>query len=264
MKPQANIVACLAVILGAAAPGHAGTLHDIDVILAVGPDGITTNRVSASLIEPERVFDADMINFFGNIATEDPGFNAELGAFPPFTVMSFDIADELKVWDGSAFIPAAAPAALEVEFNNQVAFSAGPGELVPGPLMNATSFGDLHNHPDHFLLVDQVPGIYLGTFRFSSASVGDSDVFYFVYRWEPTSGDQVAAEATQQLAIQWVRDTLLGSPCPTDFDADGVTGSSDLASLLAGWGTPATDLDGDGSTGSSDLAVLLAAWGACE
>ena len=54
-------------------------------------------------------------------------------------------------------------------------------------------------------------------------------------------------------------------PCPTDFDADGVTGASDLAVLLAAWGQPsAADLDASGSVGAGDLAILLAAWGPCS
>jgi hypothetical protein len=54
------------------------------------------------------------------------------------------------------------------------------------------------------------------------------------------------------------------TPCPTDFDEDGVTGASDLAFLLNSWGTADADLDGDGTTGAPDLAALLNSWGACE
>jgi hypothetical protein len=53
----------------------------------------------------------------------------------------------------------------------------------------------------------------------------------------------------------------LASPSP-DLDGDGTVGGSDLAALLAQWGSggPA-DLDGDGTVGASDLAILLGAWG---
>jgi hypothetical protein len=55
------------------------------------------------------------------------------------------------------------------------------------------------------------------------------------------------------------------SPCQADLDGDGVVSGSDLAALLAAWGTkgPTGDLDGDGIVGGADLASLLAAWGAC-
>jgi hypothetical protein len=43
-----------------------------------------------------------------------------------------------------------------------------------------------------------------------------------------------------------------------------VVGASDLASLIAAWGTDAADLDGDANTAASDLAALIAAWGPCD
>lgn len=254
------------VILIAATPAAAGVLHDVDVILEVVDGVITTNRaVSGGATEPDRVFDADMISFFGNIVTDDPGFDTRLDAFPPFTVMSLDIAAPLKLWNGDGFDQVLPEHFLEIEFNNQTAQSpASEGVVVTGPLMNASEFGDLHNHADYFLMVDQAPGIYLGTLRFSSNSVGDSEDFYFVYRWEPTSGDVPAAEAEQQVAIQWVRDNLLSDPCPTDFNGDGMTDSFDLSVLLAAWGGDGADFDGSGTTETGDLAILLAAWGACQ
>ena len=47
-----------------------------------------------------------------------------------------------------------------------------------------------------------------------------------------------------------------------DLDGDGVVGATDLAALLANWGSANAnaDLDGDGLVGASDLAALLAAW----
>ena len=56
----------------------------------------------------------------------------------------------------------------------------------------------------------------------------------------------------------------VAAPCITDIDGDGTTGASDLAELLAGWGTKTPDLDNDGTVGASDLALLLGAWGNCQ
>jgi hypothetical protein len=256
----------IAALACSGAAGAGTVLHDVDVILEQGAEGVSTARVvSGNTTTPDRVFDADMISFFGNIATEDPGFNARLGEFAPFATMTLDIVDQLKVWDGSAFVPAASSFYLEIEFNNQVALSpASAGEVVTGPVFFVTEFGDLHNHPDHFLEVAGEPGIYLGAFRFTSGSLGDSEPFYFVYRWEPTTGDQAAAEAEQQAAIQWVRDNLLSAPCPGDLSGDGVVDATDLATLIGAWGGTDGDLDGDGMTGASDLAALIGAWGACD
>lgn len=48
-----------------------------------------------------------------------------------------------------------------------------------------------------------------------------------------------------------------------DLDGNGAVDASDLALLLAAWGTgnPAIDLDLDGSVGAGDLSILLGAWG---
>ncbi len=57
------------------------------------------------------------------------------------------------------------------------------------------------------------------------------------------------------------------SPCLTDFDADGLTGPSDLAALLSTWGSCIecqTDLNCDEMVDAGDLATLLASWGPCE
>lgn len=51
-------------------------------------------------------------------------------------------------------------------------------------------------------------------------------------------------------------------PQGADLDGDGRVNGSDLAFLLAAWGTndPTADLDGNGTVGGEDLAALLVAW----
>jgi len=51
--------------------------------------------------------------------------------------------------------------------------------------------------------------------------------------------------------------------CPGDANASGAVDSTDLAVLLAAWGTGEFDLNADGATDSGDIAILLAAWGDC-
>ena len=51
--------------------------------------------------------------------------------------------------------------------------------------------------------------------------------------------------------------------CPGDFDVSGGVDSTDLAILLAAWGTGDIDFNADGATDSADIANLLAAWGDC-
>ncbi len=57
---------------------------------------------------------------------------------------------------------------------------------------------------------------------------------------------------------------LSALPSPADLDGDGCVGSSDLAVLVAAWGSAGVaDLDGSGVVGDGDVAVLFSAWG-CE
>ena len=66
-------------------------------------------------------------------------------------------------------------------------------------------------------------------------------------------------ETFEQRTIDWV--LTIVAPSPADLDGDGAVGGSDLAILLASWGTngPA-DLDGSGVIGAADLTILLASW----
>ena len=57
-----------------------------------------------------------------------------------------------------------------------------------------------------------------------------------------------------------------GTPCPADFNGDGVVNGADFGSILAAWGPCAgcpEDLNGDGVVNGADVGGLLAAWGAC-
>lgn len=49
----------------------------------------------------------------------------------------------------------------------------------------------------------------------------------------------------------------------SDFDGDGIVGSSDLAILLGFWGTAnaTCDLSGDGHVNADDIALMLGVWG---
>lgn len=58
---------------------------------------------------------------------------------------------------------------------------------------------------------------------------------------------------------------ITGTPVIGDFDGNGTVNSSDLAMLMAAWGTQSFkgnqfDLDGNGEVDSADLGILLANW----
>jgi hypothetical protein len=48
-------------------------------------------------------------------------------------------------------------------------------------------------------------------------------------------------------------------------NGSGTVDASDLAALLAAWGTSnaTADINGSGSVDASDLAIVLAGWGPC-
>lgn len=52
--------------------------------------------------------------------------------------------------------------------------------------------------------------------------------------------------------------------CPADLSGDGTIDGTDLAALLAAWGSAAADISGDGTVDGVDLSVMLAAWGPCQ
>ena len=57
-----------------------------------------------------------------------------------------------------------------------------------------------------------------------------------------------------------------GTPCPGDFNDDGVVNGADFGAILAAWGPcPGCpeDLNGDGEVGGADVGLLLSVWGAC-
>ncbi len=72
-------------------------------------------------------------------------------------------------------------------------------------------------------------------------------------------------QQTQGYGLVISGDVSAGAACIGDVNGDGVVDGSDLAGLLASWGTnnPTTDFNGDGVVNGSDLATLLAAWGSC-
>jgi hypothetical protein len=95
-------------------------------------------------------------------------------------------------------------------------------------------------------------------FTFDDDSMGhQSDIKIFAWAQEPLSSGP--AEVHQAAYIVWP----FASPCPWDFDGDGLVNTTDLLFLLGAWGTPDGDTNDDGTTNTSDLLGLLANWGSC-
>ncbi len=95
-------------------------------------------------------------------------------------------------------------------------------------------------------LADFIPALYLNGLTFAEAAYASLPAL----SWANTPiGDPLAR-------------VVIAPPSSTaDFNADGVVGPNDLATMLTFWNSPTGDLSGDGTTDSEDLAILLAAWG---
>jgi len=50
-------------------------------------------------------------------------------------------------------------------------------------------------------------------------------------------------------------------PIPGDLDGNGTVNGSDLALILAFWGTDEGDITGDGTTDGADMSIVLGSWG---
>lgn len=127
-----------------------------------------------------------------------------------------------------------------------------------------------------FVGLEQVDGVWqwitgepLTTFPwYPGEPSGDGSVAHFFSNVgdgpQPTLNDLSADSAKRSFIIEFAGGG--GSPCPADFDGDGVVGGSDFGILLTQWGACAgcpADLDGNGVVGGPDLGELLVQWGAC-
>jgi hypothetical protein len=246
-------------------------LHDTDIVPFEQDGRIHTGRVVDQSVTEDRVFGAEMTLFFGFPFTPDPGFNAPLDSFPPFSIMQLVLTDALRVWQDGAFDNLATyfPGGVETPLQMEVSFGAtavlspvAPDTEATGIQFAVTSAGDLHVHPDHILEQNAPAGVYLLRFelRHSSAAIEDSAPFWLVYDWN-------ADPAEHTSAIQWVRDNLVDGGNPADLNGDGAVNGVDLGLLLGAWGAcPAqgacpADLNNDTVVNGVDLGLLLGAWG---
>ena len=82
------------------------------------------------------------------------------------------------------------------------------------------------------------------------------------------SGQLVIRAGDSVNSVNAVARIQIGNPtssCPADLDDDGDVDGTDLAALLAQWGTDGSaDINGDGTVNATDLSSVLAAWGSCS
>ena len=58
---------------------------------------------------------------------------------------------------------------------------------------------------------------------------------------------------------------VIGTPCATDLNGDGVTNVNDILDLIAAWGSTDSnaDVNGDGVVGVNDILLVIEGWGPC-
>ena len=198
--------------------------------------------------------------------TDEPGFDAPPGTFPPGSSVGFNVLDGWKVWNGDGLDPT--DQTLTISFLSLAVVVAD--EPVDGFSLAVQPNGAWHRHLNFVINGIEgdapLPGIYLLALELynTEETIKASDPFWFVFNNE-------MPEADHQAAIDWVNANLAVEPsCAADVspdgDGDGIVNAADLAALLASWGPCpgcATDLTGDKVVGAADLANLLADWGQC-
>ena len=137
-------------------------------------------------------------------------------------------------------------------------------EPVSGFDLAVQSNGGWHRHLSFRLFADagKLPASGIYAFELELYS-NDGETLPSAPFWLVFNDGRSAAELAA--AVAWVAENLVDDavPCPADLDGNGSVGASDLATLLAAWGTDGADLSGDTFTDAADLATLLASWGAC-
>ncbi|MBI1302230.1 MAG: hypothetical protein GC172_00300 [Phycisphaera sp.] len=248
-------------VLAACCAASLAAQHIGDINLTVDDGAIHTGATTATGVEAERVFGAT----FGDTGvarfTSNPGFEAAPGTFATGSRVGFTPRTGLLRFTGSAVEPVANER-LEVKFLTLV--SVLGAEPVPGFDLAVQSNGGWHRHLGFrlFAAKGSLPpsGIYAFELElYSNDGVTLPSAPFWLVLNDGRSTEELEA------AVAWIDANLVdgGAPCPADLDGDGAIGASDLATLLAAWGTDGADLSGDGLTDAGDLATLLASWGAC-
>lgn len=201
--------------------------------------------------------------WFGETAngTNDPGFNASIGTFPSGTLLSFNILDALRKWDGSDF-DAISTERLFVSLGaqNRQTPTVPDGFVAGFNIAAAASNGSYHQHINYFLTTPFSSGVYLLKIELRVGTLM-SEPIYLVF-------NQSAPALEHEAAFAYVENVLLTPPlCSGDANGDRAVNFPDITAVLANWGSSGTpglpgDADGSGAVAFPDITAVLANWGA--
>jgi hypothetical protein len=240
--------------------------HIGDINLTVEQGAIHTGATTATGTFDARVFGAT----FGDTGvarfTSNPGFEAAPGTFTSGSRVGFTPRTGLLRFTGTSAetygVEPVNAERLEVKFLTLISLLGA--EPVSGFDLAVQSNGGWHRHLSFRLFADagKLPASGIYAFELELYS-NDGETLPSAPFWLVFNDGRSAAELAA--AVAWVAENLVDDavPCPADLDGNGSVGASDLATLLAAWGTDGADLSGDTFTDAADLATLLASWGAC-
>lgn len=187
----------------AAAQLHAGDV-ELDVINGKIVTGSHVDGPGGEFFDPNFVFEAELGELIPN-EVDEPGFDNEVGTFPPGSSLTFHLLDTLRKWDGNDFdlIPTET---MGVAFGSSLGPVTTPlvPSIVDGFSLNVASDGSWHRHFDFLLNSPQSTGIYLLTMGLSSSDPGlrASDPFFIVF-------NQNDSEANHEAALEYVSANLV-------------------------------------------------------
>ncbi|MCP4796878.1 MAG: hypothetical protein GY885_12040 [Phycisphaeraceae bacterium] len=192
--------------------------------------------------------------------TSNPGFDAFPGTFPPGRV-GFNVLSGLRRWDlktGAWEEPELVPERMSISFITLE--RVVEDEPLEGFDLAVQPNGGWHRHLDFEILGDESGTRRSGMYRidfslYATMGIADSEPFTILFNYDATEAEIAAA----------IDSFDPSSPCPGDFDGNGVVDGADFGIMLAAFGTENAeiDLDGDGTVAGADVGLLLASWGVC-
>lgn len=216
------VLAALGLFIG---PAVAQAHHEGDIALdniggkiAVGVWGESGGLVSQSVFE-SRFNDTGVDTNW----TNEPGFDSEQGTWTYPSMISFNILDTLRVWDGSDF-DSAASQQIGISYSSHTAYTPITPSVLAGFAIGVDSNGAWHRHLGFELLDSSVApgafaadGIYLLKMELLSSDplVSKSDPFYIVFQQEENYLDGgIGSEAQHEAAAEYVSTHLVSAPEP--------------------------------------------------
>jgi len=228
---------------------------------AFRPNEIVSLGVNGSLVlafdhdvtdDPRNPFGIDLIVFGNSFFTDLSGGSGVVGG------LASDGGRVLVSADGIAWIevPGVVGDGLfpTLGYLDVAPFATAPGVVESDflrPVDPAMSMGDIVGL-DYVTLLERYDGSGGGT-GIDLAPLGLASIRFVRIEGPTAPGFSPEIDAIADVAPV---------EASADLDGSGAVDASDLALLLAAWGTgdPTIDLDLDGSVGAGDLAILLGAW----